>query len=65
MFSAAGWNLSLGSAAVSKVPAAVSKQGAQGQVRTGGKIKWYMIVFPGARATYYMAKPMQLEQGTM
>jgi hypothetical protein len=55
---AAGWNLSPGSAAV-------SKQGAQGHVRTGNKIKWYMIVFPGARVTYYMAKPMQLEQGTI
>jgi hypothetical protein len=32
--SAAGWNLSLKSAAVSKVPATVGKQGAQGHVRT-------------------------------
>ncbi len=31
---------------------------------TGDEIKWYVSVFPGARATLY-AKPMQLQHITM
>jgi hypothetical protein len=50
-------NLWLRSAAGSTVPRATLGQ--------GDEIKWYMSAFPGARATSYMAKPMQLEHMTI